>query len=204
MKIGLISDTRVSNVKDTQSREVNALTQVVKAFEAENVELILHAGGINTPDVLDLLEAIAPVKAAGRVQRGHAESPQPSSLEGGGEDSRVQQQHILEIEGHRIALINEFWLPWVSDELMPGAIGRQNLAEGELPKLVEDYIQAPVDIVVFGRTLHALIEEHQGVMFINPGSPSLPRALMKLGQVAVLELTETTRSARLIELSEYS
>ena len=80
MKIGLISDTRVSNVKDTQSREVNALTQVVKAFEAENVELILHAGGINTPDVLDLLEAIAPVKAAGRVQKGHAESPQPSSL----------------------------------------------------------------------------------------------------------------------------
>ena len=204
MKIGLISDTRVSNVQDTKSREANALVQVVKAFETEKVELILHAGGINTPAVLDLLEEVAPVKAAGRVQKGHAESPQPSSLEGGGEDDRVQQQHILEIEGHRIALINEFWLPWISDELMPGAIGRQNIADGELPKLVEAYIEAPVDIVVFGRTLHALVEEHQGIMFINPGSPALPRALMKLGQVAVLELTATTRSARLIELSEYT
>ena len=197
MKIGLISDTRVSNAKDVPD-------QVLKAFKAEQVELILHAGGINTPDVLDLLEGIAPVKAAGRVQKGHAESPQPSSLEGGGDDARVQQQHVLELEGHRIALINEFWLPWISDELMPGAIGRQSIGEGELPQLVEDYIQAPVDIVVFGRTLYALVEEHQGILFINPGSPSLPRALMKLGQVAILELTANSRAAKLVELSEYS
>ena len=87
---------------------------------------------------------------------------------------------------------------------MPGAIGRQSIGEGELPQLVEDYIQAPVDIVVFGRTLYALVEEHQGILFINPGSPSLPRALMKLGQVAILELTANSRAAKLVELSEYS
>ena len=54
---------------------------------------------------------------------------------------------------------------------------------------------APVDIVVFGDTHFLTIEEHQGVLFVNPGSPTLPQQMQRLGTVAVLELGPGTRRA---------
>ena len=38
------------------------------------------------------------------------------------------------------------------------------------------------------------------MLFVNPGSPSLPRHIRQLGTVAVLELEPERRAARLIEL----
>jgi len=194
MRIGLISDTRVSKGEEVPQ-------EVARAFDG--VEIILHAGGIHSSDVLDWLELIAPVKAAGRASAGHAESPQPSSMEAGG-DSRVSQKQVLELEGHTIGLVNELWLPGLSDEIMPGVIKAHNLSEQVLTKLVEEYFGTPVDIVIFGRTLYALVEEHHGVLFINPGSPSIPKHVRKLGNVAILELTKDRRDASLISLAEFS
>jgi putative phosphoesterase len=194
MKIGVISDTRVSTGMEVPQ-------QVVRAFEG--VDMILHAGGIHGSDVLDWLEHIAPVKAVGRIDGGQAEQPQPFSLEGRG-DPRIAQQHVLELEGHSIGMVNEIWLPRMSDEIMPGVIQAHHFADEVVPKLVEEYFGAPVDIVVFGRTLYALVEEHQGVLFVNPGSPSIPKHVQKLGNVAILELTKDTRDARLINLADLS
>jgi predicted phosphodiesterase len=48
-----------------------------------------------------------------------------------------------------------------------------------------------------------MVEEHQGVLFVNPGSPTLPRNLMKLGNVALLELSPGERRATIIDLADY-
>ena len=195
MRIGLISDTRVPGGAAEVPREV------ARAFEG--VDLILHAGGIHVSEVLDWLEQIAPVKAAGRVHSGHAERPQPLSLESGG-DTRVAEQQVFQLEGHTIGMVNNLELDGFSDEIFPGGIDARRLPEGSLPTIVEEFFGTPVDIVVFGRTLYAMVEEHQGILFINPGSPSLPKNLMKLGNVAVLHLTPEGREARIIDLATIS
>ena len=194
MKIGIISDTRVTKGDQLPP-------EVFRAFDG--VDLILHAGGIYTSDVLDKLEDIAPIKATGRITSGDAERPLPTSMEGGG-DPRVSGETVLELEGHKIGLINELILSKLSDDVMPGVIENHHLPDHQLGEMLEEVFGQMVDIVVFGRTLYALIEEHQDILFINPGSPNLPRHLQKLGTVAILNLTPDSREVRLIELVNLS
>ena len=58
-----------------------------------------------------------------------------------------------------------------------------------------------VDIVVFGYTHEAMVETHEGVLFVNPGSPSLIGQQVKLGTVAILELTAERPVARIVDLA---
>ena len=190
MRIGLISDTRVRRGEEVPS-------EVIRAFEG--VELILHAGNIYSPSVLDWLEKIAPVKATGRIF-GYR---QTLSMECQG-DARVALEQVLELEGHTIGVVNNFELRSMSDEIRPGVIEAQHLPDQSLPKMVEQYFDTAVDIVVFGRTLYAMVEEHQGIIFVNPGSTSLPQNLQKLGSVAILDLTPEGRDVRMIDLAVFS
>ena len=195
MKIGLISDTRIPG----GAKEVPL--EVVRAFEG--VDLILHAGGIHAPEVLDWLEQIAPVTAVGRIHGGQAERPEPLTLEGE-DDPRVAEQQVLQLEGHSIGVVNNLDLGGFSDDIFPGVIEARRLPDGSLPMIMEEFFGTPVDIVVFGRTLEVMVEEHQGILFVNPGSPTIPRNLMKLGQVAILDLTPERREAKIIDLAEFS
>ncbi len=194
MKIGLLSDTRIPGV----ASEVPP--QVTRAFEG--VDLILHAGGIQASYVLDWLEQIAPVKAVGRIQGRQFETANAFSMETG--DNRVAERHILELEGHTVGMVNSLDLHELNDDVFPGFIAARGFAEGEVPRMVESVFGTPVDIVIFGRTLEPLVEEHQGVLFVNPGSPTLPRNSMRLGQVAILDLTPDSREARIVELAEFN
>ena len=64
-----------------------------------------------------------------------------------------------------------------------------------------DIFGGPVDIVVFGYTHEALVEEHQGILFVNPGSTNMIKQIVyPLGHVALLDLTPTSREARIIDL----
>ena len=192
MKIGLISDTRIPGI----AKEVPA--EVIRAFEG--VDLILHAGGIQTANVLDWLEKIAPVKAVGRVQGRQYESNIPLALQNA-DDPRVAQLQVLQLEGHTIGMVNSLDLDPLNDDVIPGIIARKNFPKQAVSEMVESVFHTPVDIVVFGRTLEAMIEEHDGVLFVNPGSPTIPRNIMKLGQVAILTLTAESREAKIIDLT---
>ena len=190
MIIGLISDTRAIKVEEVPPEVARAL---------EGVHMIIHAGGINTSAVLDWLEQIAPVKTVGRTA-GRTEGGRDVSMEGQG-DARIADQLVLEVEGHTIGVVHDLELRGMSDEIRPGFIETHLRPDQSLPMMVKEFFGTAVDIVVFGRTLYAMVEEHQGILLINPGSPSFPRNLRKLGSVALLDVTPEGREVRLVDLA---
>jgi putative phosphoesterase len=63
--------------------------------------------------------------------------------------------------------------------------------------------EQPVNIVVFGHTHTAVAESHSDILFVNPGSATLPNHVRKLGTVAILELTPEGPTAEILELSSF-
>lgn len=185
MRIGVISDTH------NPSAAKEPPEQIIPAFKG--VELILHAGDIYQPASIDWLERIAPVKGVELGAHAHFEH-----------DDRIEEMQVLELEGHTIGMVHDLMLPGFSNEVTAGVIAARMPAGFSIPNSVEKFFGKPADIVVFGHTHYAVVEEHQGVLFINPGSPSLPRHVQGLGQVAILEISPTEKRAWLIELSDFS
>lgn len=184
MKIGLISDSHIPST----GRELPP--QVARAFAG--VDLILHAGDIFLAECLDELERTAPVTAV--------EYPPSPVLR----DPRVVAlRRVIELEGHSIGLTHDLTIPGMGWEVMPGAIAAKFPPERSLPAVLASLFGQPVGIVVFGDTHHPVLEEHQGILFVNPGSPTLPRQMVKLGTVGILEVTSIGRKARIVELSDY-
>src|SRR5215218_3889217 len=145
MRIGLISDTHIPSMAAAPPPEVE------QAFEG--VDLILHAGHAYTPDVIDWLSRIAPVEWT------------ESAMQGSGESwSHISRLEVLELEGHTIGLTHELILISLGDELLPGAIDREWPKDESLPDALERIFGKPVDVVVFGYTHQAMVEEHQGVL----------------------------------------
>ena len=163
--------------------------QVARAFEG--VGLILHAGDIYSADCLDWLERIAPVSAV---------EVAPAPVIG---DPRVAARRVVQVEGHSIGLVHDLMIPGASWEVTPGVIAAKFPSELSLPAALEDFFGTPVDAVVFGHTHVPIVETHQGMLLVNPGSPTLPRQLRKLGTVAVLELTPAGREAEIVDLTEF-
>ncbi len=170
IRIGLIADTHMPG-------EVKSLPPHVKeAFKG--VDLILHAGDLCVPRVLDELETIASVLAA----RGNDDGEFP-------QDHRIKDNHVLNIDGLKLGLTHRGYCPGSSEYPLDKMMGR------EFGKLV--------DIVVYGDTHVAMVERYRGILLVNPGSPTLPDNLMKLGTVGLLEIAGGRVKARLIELSEF-
>ncbi|MQF48446.1 metallophosphoesterase family protein [SAR202 cluster bacterium AC-647-N09_OGT_505m] len=185
MRIGVISDTHNPSAGKEPPQEV------ARAFEG--VELILHAGDIYQPSCLDWLERIAPVKAVELGSLAHFNG-----------DARVAERRVLDIEGYTIGMVHDLMLPGMEDEVTPGVIAKRFPSNVELPMSVKEFFGAPVDTVIFGHTHYAVVEEHQGILLINPGSPSLPKQIRRLGQVAILELSPGIREARIVDLAAFS
>lgn len=183
MRLGLISDTHVPSVGPEPP------AQIARAFAG--VDLILHAGDILNAACLDWLERIAPVVA---VELG------PSALLS---DPRVAEKRVVAVDGYAIGLLHDFMIPGTGWEPIPGAIAARFPPERSLPAALEGLFGRRVDIVVFGHTHRSLVEEHQGVLFVNPGSPTLPNQLRRLGTVGILELTPAGREATIVNLVDF-
>lgn len=182
MRIGLISDTHIPSMgKEPPS-------QVKTAFKG--VDLILHAGDIYIQSCIDWLEQIAPVESAQAGVIG-AEHTGP----------RTSIPHVVHVDGHSIGMVHKIELTPLGDDVWPGALN--NYPKGKsIPEELEGLFGEPVDIVVFGYTHEAMVETHQGVLFINPGSPTMVKQTMKMGTVAMLDLTPEGPQAHIIELAD--
>ncbi len=187
MKIGLISDTHNPNVGAEPPPEV------VIAFQG--VDLILHAGDIYLPSCLDWLEEIAPVYAVEMEAEAHFS-----------EDSRVvNKTRVLHFEGHAIGLTHDLLVPGMVQEITEySPLSKHFPQDAELSTALKTVFGAAVDIVIFGHTHYPVVEEFQRILMVNPGSPSLPKQLRRLGQVAVMELGPDHKRAEILELSTFS
>ena len=76
--------------------------------------------------------------------------------------------------------------------------------DSSLSGALETVFDAAVDVVIFGHTHYAVVEEFQNILMVNPGSPALPKQLRRLGQVAILELEPGQKSAEILNLSAFS
>lgn len=134
VRIGVLSDTHVPT-------RAKALPPVL--FEAfRGVAMILHAGDLTTRDVLDELEAIAPVHAV----RGNVDPPEVARL--------LPARRVIEVEGVKIGLIH--------------GDGPSRAKTPERALKAFDGVQC----VVFGHTHIPLCERRGGVLLFNPGSPT--------------------------------
>ena len=170
IRIGLLSDTHIP-------RDVKTLPPHVKeAFK--NVDMILHAGDIYLPKILDELESIAPVMAA--IGNGDKEYP---------DDHRFSEQHILEIGGLQLGLTH--------------AVDYPDSPQYPIERAIERKFGKRMDVIVFGDTHVAMVKRHTGMLMLNPGSPTLPNGRFHLGTVALLEIAGGRAEARIIHLSEF-
>ena len=168
---------RIGLISDTHiPRDTIALPpHVAEAFKG--VDLILHAGDIYTTEVLDYLETIAPVLAT----EGNGDWQFPA-------DDRFGDNLVITINGLSLGITHAINYPGA----LPEDFKRVNKAK----------FGRPVDIIVFGDTHMELVENYNGVLLVNPGSPTIPSGRFELGTVAVLEITGSRAEARIIRLRD--
>jgi putative phosphoesterase len=131
------------------------------------VDAILHCGDLTSLVALQSLAAVAPIYAT----RSNGDPPPrlPTLANG---------PRVLEVEGLRIGLT--FMLP--ADAMTSGASA--------------ELFEGPVAACVYGGTHESRIEEVDGVLFVNPGSPSLA----KTRTAAVLSISDKRVSAEIVPI----
>jgi putative phosphoesterase len=138
------------------------------------VDMVMHAGDIHELYVLDALEEVAPVVAA----RGNGE-------DGGGgrpvqpDDPRVKYAWLLELGGLWVGLTHYVPVP-------------ERPPQFTLARWVERYFpERTPDIIVSGDTHREIIAEVQGVLCVNPGSPTYPHNYdTQYGTLGFLDLVD--------------
>ena len=137
----------------------------------QGVDLILHAGDVYRTSVLDDLERIAPVLAAS------GDDDPIDTLR----DERVKLKHVLQFEGRTLWLVHE----------RPYAFTFASLERSG---------DAAPDIVVFGHTHAAQVQDYNGVLFVGSGSPTFLNYVRGLGTVGILDITPEEAQASIVKL----
>lgn len=183
MKIGLISDTHsAGSGRDLPAAVFSALA---------GCDLLLHCGDLECIGVLDYLEEIAPVLAV----RGYEDPTERG-------ERLANVSRIVEAQGVRIGMVHDIQWPPPSIDTTPDGAGLV-WPEAGLRDLLLRKFGGPVDVVAFGDTHEELVEWREGVLFVNPGSPTYPgrrHVPGSLGTVAILDIDRGEIAARVVEL----
>ena len=178
MRIGLISDTHIPEARHS------LWSQAYVAFEG--VDLILHGGDMHDLSVIDELEKVAPI----HVARGDGD-------DGGGgrpvqpEDPRVKEVWTLDLGGLVVGLTHALPIPE-----MPPSITVARALDRVFPE------RRP-DVVVYGDSHVEAIDTFDGVLCVNPGSPTYPHNYdTDLGTIGFLEIEDGVPRASIWRLTE--
>ena len=160
MLIGLISDTHIPD----RTKEMPQ-----KVFEAfSNVDLIIHAGDLTSPRIIEDLEKIAPVVAVqGNMDRANGVDL-PKSI-------------VIKEEGLKIGVIH--------GEVYPRADSDQLLYIAK---------ELDVDILISGHSHQPKIEQKEGILLLNPGSPVVPRLADRT--VMILEIKNKEVDVEIVKI----
>jgi putative phosphoesterase len=158
-------------VADTHSRQRDGSDLPAAVLDAlRGVDLILHLGDMGAVGALDRLAQVAPVLA---TRGGHAV----------GEDPRIAARaRVVVAGGRRVGALFDLSAAGAGFTVTE-SIGFPPESESALARL----FGAAVDVVAFAATHRPFLVRHQGVLYVNPGSPNLPAA--GPGTVAVLDLS---------------
>ena len=178
MKVGLISDTHIPEAMPT------LWPHVFDAFAS--VDLILHAGDIHDLGVIDQLHRIAPTYAArGNGDDGSSgRAVQP-------DDPRLKETWLLELNGFKVGLTHYVPMPE-----MPPHLTVSKWIDRLFPE------ERP-HVLIYGDTHVEQIDVFDGVLCINPGSPTFPHNLnTQLGTIGFLDLSGPAPVATIHQLTE--
>ena len=181
MRIGLISDTHteLEDGSDLPKQVLETLT---------GLDLIIHCGDLDTLGVLDRLEEVAPVLAV----RGYRD-PRDSS------DRLAESTRVIEAGGLSIGVIHDIRWPGIK-------VGLQSFwqfPDTPMEEILTSKFGKYVDIVAFGDTHEETVAYHQGVMLVNPGSPTRPglrHPKGEMGTLGILEIRDKVAAVELVKL----
>ena len=117
-------------------------------------------------------------------------------------DRVAMTTRVVEIEGVSIGMIHDIQWPGPkiptspdgAELVLPDSNGREFMARK---------FKEPVDVVLFGDTHEELIVEWDGVLIMNPGSPTYPGRRHKrgvLGTIGILSVDGENVTGRIINL----
>lgn len=115
--------------------------------ELDGADLILHAGDLATVEVLNALRELAPVQAV----YGNVDEPELKRV--------LPRRTKVDVQGRTVGLVH-----------------------GDSPSLptvqraCAEFVDEPVDAIVFGHSHKPLLRRDDGVLLFNPGSPTDRRA----------------------------
>ncbi len=163
VRIGLISDTHIPEARE------ELWPQVFDAFR--EVDLILHAGDIHELRVIDELNEVAPIYVA----RGNGD-------DGSGgrdvqpDDGRLRDAWSLELGGVSVGLTHVVPIPEMPPHLtLERAIARL-------------FPEKRPEVLIYGDTHVEAVDVVDGVLCVNPGSPTFPHNLnTQFGTIGFLE-----------------
>jgi predicted phosphodiesterase len=200
-RIGLIGDDH--NAQDDGSD----LPDVVLAAFSD-VDLIVHLGHMGFREVLargvlDRLAQVAPVLAV----RDYSTASDGQAFVTPAEGSRVAGlTRVVQAGGVRIgALHNPAREPGPAIATPPG--GLPELHGLQLADVLPQKFGGPVDVVAYASTHRPATIAAQGVMWVNPGSPTYPKGPGRsigqgaLGTVGLLDVADGVATFEVIELS---
>ncbi len=183
MRIALISDTHsAGSGRDLPGKVLEALS---------GADLILHCGDLECLGVLDYLETVAPVLAV----RGYEDPREPG-------ERLADAVRVVHTGGLAIGMIHD--IQWPGPKIATTGDGAGLvLPEGRAAKTLAAKFGEQVDVVVFGDTHEELVCRWDGVLMVNPGSPTYPGKRHRrgaLGTVGLLENKDGMTTARIIDL----
>ena len=179
-KVGFLADTHSNKPDGTDLPD-----EVLRAFAG--VELIVHLGDVGRKGILDRLGDVAPVWVPYGDDKGYI--PHLSR-----DDAPVK---VLDGD---VGLTFNLANPDKKIAVGQGAPTTIGYPDGTLPSLLQRRFKTDVRAVAFGGTHVAYAEERDGVLFVNPGSPTLPSD-GPTGSVAVLDLSARRPKVELIRLT---
>jgi putative phosphoesterase len=156
MRIGVISDTHLSE------RAVKLPDALVKGLDG--VDLILHAGDWVSPEIIALVERIAPCEGIA----GNNDGPEIIQHFG--------RKKLLKLAGFRIGLIHGDGYRKTTEERAREAF------QAEHP-----------DVVIFGHSHSPFMQQIDGMLMFNPGSPTDKRR-QKQFSYGMLEMREKIKA----------
>jgi len=172
MRIGLLADTHLpASVPD-----LDHLGSSAAEFLA-SVDLILHAGDVILPSVLDWCAQFAPVLCSGG---GHDHF----------QDDRKSPVVVVEHAGWRIGMVHDV-------EAIPPTINTVEQLKHQV------YRERDLDILIAGDSHYERLIYRDGTLLMDPGSPIFPHhKSTRLGSMGLLELTRDGVHAEIVVLGE--